>query len=98
MREQAFTHGAGLFFAALAATGADRHRQPPAFCAIREFAPVGAHGVKALAQRRTRGHGAQTQRLVGKALRAKAFNRLEVVLAQGEQGQVALEEGRQGFM
>lgn len=58
---------------------------------VGQFAPCGAHGVKALAQCGARRHAAQTQRLVGKALGAKALDSFEIVLAQGEQGQVALE-------
>jgi len=59
--------------------------------AVGQLAPVTPKSVKALAQGRAGGHGAQAQRLVGKALAAKALDGLEVVLAQGEQGQVALE-------
>ena len=59
---------------------------------IGQLAPLGAHGVKALAQCGAGRHGTQAQCLVGKALGAKALNSLEVVLAQGEQGQVALDD------
>lgn len=55
-------------------------------------APFGAHGVKALAQRGAGGHGAQAQCLVGEALGAKVLNGHKIVLAQGEQAQVALED------
>jgi len=59
---------------------------------IGQFAPLAAKGIKALAQGGARWHGTQTQGLVRKALGAKAFDGLEVVLAQSEQAQVALED------
>jgi len=70
----------------------DAQPQDGAVDAVGQLAPLGAHGIKALAQGHTRRHGAQIQRLVGKALGAKAFDCPEGVLAQGEQGQVALED------
>jgi len=59
---------------------------------IGQLAPLAAKGIEALAQGGARGHRTQTQGLVRKALGAKAFDGLEVVLAQGEQAQVALED------
>lgn len=37
MREEASTHGAGVFFTALAATSAAQYQLPPAFYVIREL-------------------------------------------------------------
>jgi hypothetical protein len=59
---------------------------------VGQFAPFAAHGVKALAQGGAGGHSTQAQGLVGKALLAKGFDGFEVVLAQGEHGDVALED------
>jgi type II secretory pathway component PulM len=56
------------------------------------LAPLCAHGAKAMAQHHPRGLREQAQRLVRKALGAKALNSFKVVLAQGEQAQVALED------
>lgn len=54
---------------------------------IGQLVPLAPKGIEAL----TYG-GMQAQGLVRKALGAKAFDGLEVVLAQGEQAQVALED------
>lgn len=54
--------------------------------------PLAAKGIDPLGQGGTRWHGTQPQGLVRKALGAKAFDGLEVVLAEGEQAQVALED------
>ena len=83
---------AGVQGAEVDGRAVDAQTQQGAADLIGQFALFGAHGVKALAQGRARRHGAQAQRPVGKALRAEAFNHPEVVLAQGEQGQVALED------
>ena len=62
----------------------DAHTQHGAVDLVGQFAPAGTHGVKALAQRNTRGHRAQAQHLMGKVLGAKALDSLEIVLAQGQ--------------
>jgi len=59
---------------------------------VGQFAPFAAHGIEALAQGDAGGHSTQAQGLVGKALLAKGFDGFEVVLAQGEHGDVALED------
>ena len=70
----------------------DAQAQYGAVDRVGQFAPFAAHGIEALAQGGAGGHGAQAQGLVGKALLAKGFDGFEVVLAQGEHGDVALED------